>query len=78
MRDAQTIIDAYRTLLGAMEELPPANFTREEALRIEGAADAMNWVLNRHEDLATVFEGNIKRLAEARQNARLPRMLSGL
>lgn len=64
MRDVQTIINAYRTLIGAVCELPPGDFHMEDTLRMEGAADALNWVLQLDEQLSSVFEDNIERLKE--------------
>ena len=58
MNSQREIEAAYKTLLDTMDELPERDFTLEQRCRIEGAADALNWVLN-NDELASIFNTNL-------------------
>lgn len=59
---AQTEIQsAYKTFIEAAVKIPEQEFTRADMNRIEGALDALNWVMN-DDELASVFETTLKGL----------------
>jgi hypothetical protein len=59
MKTEQEIKAAYDTFLEASARIPEAEFNKADACRIEGALDALNWVLT-SDELASIFETNIK------------------
>lgn len=72
MKTQEEIKAAYDTFIEASDLLPDGEIDHDQALRCEGAMDALNWVL-RNDELASIFETNLRsfrnRIAELKAPA---------